>query len=203
MNLIELLFAMAALGILAGFIFPTIARTRTGAKVVRAKMMMNQVMIALDMYHNDYHTYPDTLESLSAIGISIETLPKDPFNPDEDYFQYYTNKYPYQGSTYVPEQLFLISSFGPDKDNDVFEKTMENNDATGYFLGPQYGYDSSVYEFYEVGGDDNYDLYSLDATTQPGYEDGDLILFGPRQPKGLKEVDYGGGFDTWANTFGF
>ena len=36
--------------------------------------------------------------------------------------------------------------------------------------------------------------WGLDATTQSGYNDGDLLLFGPAQPKSLKQYNYGGGF---------
>ena len=104
-NILELLVVMALIGVFVGFLFPTMSRSRIHVKVAETKMMMSQVSIALEMYHADYHIYPDTLESLDAIGISIETLPKDPFNPDEDHFQYYTNTYAYNGSTYAVDQL--------------------------------------------------------------------------------------------------
>ena len=67
--------------------------------------------------------------------------------------------------------------------------------------------DSSTYEFYEEKGDSDPKNYTLDATTLGMYADGDLLLFGPVQPKSLKEIDYSPkfppGFKTWAAWFGF
>lgn len=198
MNALELLVVIALIGVLVGFLIPTMSSARMHAKVAQTKMLMSQVSIALEMYHADFKTYPDTLESLDAIGINIETLPKDPFNPDDDYFQYYTNKYPYKGSTYVPGQLWLISSFAPDEDNDVLEVTMFHQGGTGDFPGAEFGFDAAIYDYYDNDGD-NDPIFPIDAAKEPGYENGDLILFGPRQPNGLKEVDYGygEGFFTW------
>lgn len=203
MNALELLVVIALIGVFVGFLFPTMSRARMHVKVAETKMMMSQVSIALEMYHADYHIYPDTLESLDAIGISIETLPKDPFNPDDDYFQYYTNKYAYKGSTYTARQLFMLDSYGPDGDDDV-EGARPGNDGFGWFSDISYNYDSSVYQFYEDTGDQDPDRFSLDATVQPGYENGDLILFAPLQPLSLKEVNYdnGFGFIPWSS-FGF
>jgi len=182
LNALELLVVIALIGVIVGFLIPTMSSARMHLKVAETKMLMSQVSIALEMYHADFKIYPDTLESLDAIGIAIETLPKDPFNPDNDYFQYYTNKYAYKGSVHAVGQLWLVSSYAPDGDDDVESKRVELNAGLLYPLGK--AYDSTVADYHASIG-----MWKLNAANQPRYQDGDLLLFGPHQPGSLVQVE--------------
>ncbi|MCH7590324.1 hypothetical protein IIB34_04715 [PVC group bacterium] len=92
-NMAELMLVLVFMAVIAAFLYPTTSRAYTHIKVTRTKMSMVQLANMLEMYHNDFHRYPDVLESLNAIGIDPADLPIDPFNPDDQFFQYFTNRY--------------------------------------------------------------------------------------------------------------
>jgi len=197
-NLAELMLALVFMAVIAAFLYPTTSRAYTHIKVTRTKMSMVQLANMLEMYHNDFHRYPDVLESLNAIGINPADLPIDPFHPDDAFFQYFTNRYPYQGSYYAPGQLYGIASYGPDKDGDA-QETDEDGvisilpHTSTTFTGES-AYDAMVFEI-DAQGDTSFDN-PYEVKEADGYKHGDILLFGPVEMGHLKER-YNENQDTW------
>jgi prepilin-type N-terminal cleavage/methylation domain-containing protein len=57
-TLIELLVVIAVIGVLAGFLLPALGRARVSAKVAKAKVELNQIGLALQMYARDWEAFP-------------------------------------------------------------------------------------------------------------------------------------------------
>jgi len=98
-TLIELMVVIVILGILAGMIVPRIMDRPEQAKVTKAKMMIESIGTALDLYKLDVGTYPTTEQGLQALVEAPESdgetsnwrkggyldkgkVPKDPWNND-------------------------------------------------------------------------------------------------------------------------
>ncbi|MGD9212892.1 MAG: type II secretion system major pseudopilin GspG [Desulfobacteraceae bacterium] len=98
-TLIELMVVIVILGVLAGMIVPKIMDRPEQAKVTKAKMLMESIGTALDLYKLDVGTYPTTEQGLQALVEAPETdqetsnwrkggyldkgrVPKDPWNND-------------------------------------------------------------------------------------------------------------------------
>lgn len=98
-TLIELMVVIVILGILAGLIIPRIMGRPEEAKQVKAKIQIESLETALNLYKLDNGAYPDTEQGLQALIEKPETgrlpkkwrkggylekgrLPKDPWGND-------------------------------------------------------------------------------------------------------------------------
>lgn len=65
-TLIELLVVLAIIGLLAGLVGPQVMKHLGGAKTKTAKVQIEDLAGALDMYRMDVGRYPNTEEGLQA-----------------------------------------------------------------------------------------------------------------------------------------
>ena len=66
-TLIELLVVLAIIGLLAGLVGPQVMKHLGGAKTKAAKVQIENIAGALDMYRMDAGRYPTTSEGLQAL----------------------------------------------------------------------------------------------------------------------------------------
>jgi len=101
-TLIELMVVIVILGVLAGMLVPKIMDRPEQAKVTKAKMTLESISTALDLYKLDVGSYPTTEQGLQALVDPPESdgnssnwrkggyldkgkVPKDPWNNDYIY----------------------------------------------------------------------------------------------------------------------
>lgn len=97
-TLIELLVVLVVLGLLAGLVGPQVMKHLGESKVKTAKLQIEEIAAALDMFRIDVDRYPSTEESLVALvhrPTGVETwngpylrkrlIPKDPWGRDFHY----------------------------------------------------------------------------------------------------------------------
>ncbi len=120
-SLIELLVVIAVIAIVAGILFPVMARARTRAKVARVHVELREIGDAIQMYCDDWNGSPPyASESCQQVTINDyyelpPTLSKylktkklyDPFNPCRAY------KYLAPGLGYVNNSISKITMYIP------------------------------------------------------------------------------------------
>ena len=79
-TLIELLVVVTIIGVLAGIAVPNFMGAITRARVAKAFSEMRGLGNIMEMYHIDNGTYPTTSADLTAGGVYVAVLPRDPFN---------------------------------------------------------------------------------------------------------------------------
>ncbi len=94
-TLIELMVVIVILGVLAGLVLPRIMDQPDKARVVKAKMQMESLSMALNQYKLDNGYYPTTEQGLNALVEKpttgriprnyptngyLQTLPQDPWD---------------------------------------------------------------------------------------------------------------------------
>lgn len=97
-TLIELLVVLAIIGMLAGLVGPQVMKHLGGSKTKAAKVQIEELAGAIDMYRIDVGAYPTTEQGLKALvekpaNVSIwngpylrkNTVPKDPWLQDYRY----------------------------------------------------------------------------------------------------------------------
>lgn len=97
-TLIELLVVLAILAMLAGLVGPSVMNALDDSKVKTAKIQLEDLGAALDLYRLDTGRYPDSSEGLEALiekpagggkwngpYLKKRHLPKDPWNYDYIY----------------------------------------------------------------------------------------------------------------------
>nr|WP_043795247.1 type II secretion system major pseudopilin GspG [Solidesulfovibrio fructosivorans] len=99
-TLIELMIVVVILGVLAGLVLPRIIDQPDKARVVKAKMQIESLSMAVKQYKMDNGFYPTTEQGLDALKEKpatgripqnyplhgyIERLPKDPWGSDYVY----------------------------------------------------------------------------------------------------------------------
>ncbi len=92
-TLIELLVVLAILAMLAGLVGPQVMKALGSAKPKAAKVQIEDLGAALDMYHLDVGGYPKNLAGLvESTGskwngpyLKKKQLPKDPWGNDYEY----------------------------------------------------------------------------------------------------------------------
>jgi len=90
-TLIELLVVIAIIGILSSVVFTSLNNARNKARIARAQADLKQFQTAVEMYYNDYNSYPcvghwypggngDPTPCLSsALAPYLPTFPSDPW----------------------------------------------------------------------------------------------------------------------------
>ncbi|MEE9356361.1 MAG: type II secretion system major pseudopilin GspG [Methylococcaceae bacterium] len=97
-TLIELLVVLAIIGLLAGLVGPKVMKHLGGAKTKSAKVQIEGLAAAMDMYRLDVGVYPSSEEGLVALisnpgdvrgwngpYLRKNKIPKDPWNRDYRY----------------------------------------------------------------------------------------------------------------------
>ncbi len=97
-TLIELLVVLAIIGLLAGLVGPQVMKHLGGSKTKAAKVQVEELAGALDMYRIDVGSYPTTEQGLKALvekpaNVSIwngpylrkNKVPQDPWLKDYHY----------------------------------------------------------------------------------------------------------------------
>lgn len=97
-SLIELLVVLAILGLLAGLVGPQVMKFLGGSKTKTAKLQIEDLGAALDLYRLEVGRYPNSSEGLSALVekpgdapnwngpyLKKTQLPKDPWGYDYQY----------------------------------------------------------------------------------------------------------------------
>jgi general secretion pathway protein G len=99
-TLIELMVVIVILGVLAGLVLPRIVDQPDKARVVKAKMQIESLSMALKQYKLDNGFYPTTEQGLRALREKpsigrvpqnypakgyLDTMPKDPWGKDYVY----------------------------------------------------------------------------------------------------------------------
>lgn len=123
-TLLELLVVMAILGLLAGLIGPQVMKRLGDSKTKTAKLQIEELASALDMYKLDTDSYPSNQEGLSALvkqpgnqsawnGPYLRKgfVPKDPWG--QDYFY----RFPGNNGTFDIYSLGADKTEGGEKEN--------------------------------------------------------------------------------------
>jgi len=96
-TLIELLVVLAIIGLLAGLVGPQVMKHLGGAKSKTAKVQIEDISQALDMYRLDVGSYPTSDQGLGALVnnpgsnswngpyLSKNAVPTDPWNNEYHY----------------------------------------------------------------------------------------------------------------------
>ncbi len=97
-SLIELLVVLAILGLLAGLVGPQVMKALGSSKSKTAKLQIEDLGAALDIYHLEVGRYPNTSEGLAALiekpsgasnwngpYLKKKKVPKDPWGNDYHY----------------------------------------------------------------------------------------------------------------------
>lgn len=97
-TLLELLVVLGIIAMLAGVVAPQLMKHMGGAKSKTAKVQIEDLAAALDMYKLDVGSYPSTEEGLSALiekpedgkrwngpYLRKKKVPQDPWNVDYHY----------------------------------------------------------------------------------------------------------------------
>lgn len=97
-TLVEILVVVAILGMIIGLVGPRVMKQLGGAKADTAKLQIEDLGAALDLYFLDTGAYPSTSEGLAALVekpgntdkwngpyLKKTTVPKDPWDNDYNY----------------------------------------------------------------------------------------------------------------------
>ena len=147
-TLIELLVVISIIGILSAIITANVSGIRERARDARRKSDLNEIKLALRMYHNDYDTYPIHSSSNEIVGCGttppqacswgmaferdgntyMNILPEDPL-PDA-YYEY---------SQTDADNYWLRASIENESDADVADSKQKcnssgENDSDYYYV---------------------------------------------------------------------
>ena len=122
-TLIELLVVLAILAMLAGLVGPKVMNALGSSKTKAARIQIEDLGAALDMYRLDVGRYPNSSEGLEALVTSAggkswngpylkkKQVPKDPWGYDYQY------SYPGQNGEYDLVSLGADNATGGEGDN--------------------------------------------------------------------------------------
>ena len=123
-TLIELLVVVAILALLAGIVGPQVMKRLGDSKTKAAKIQIEELSAALEMYKIDTNRYPTTEQSLQALvqepaGVDgwngpylrKNFVPQDPWKNDYNY------RYPGRNAEYEIYSLGADGAEGGDKEN--------------------------------------------------------------------------------------
>jgi prepilin-type N-terminal cleavage/methylation domain-containing protein len=142
-TLVELLVVIAIIGILAGFLVPTINRARDAAKVANVQNTLNQMRTTLATYLVDHKTYPPAYGYMSKaafneIADSADRLALDPTDPANAHY-FITESYMSKLGLHGIIDMYDPFSNSSDTDGNGVTSRLE------YF--PQTGSDNSLAEY--------------------------------------------------------
>lgn len=110
MTLLEIMIVLAILGSLMAILLPKFVGQQDKAKVKETKIIMSQVITALNMYYTDCGSFPNAIDGLTAADSSCSNwgpepyMKKAPKDAWENPFEYTKD-----GNN------FVLKSFGSDK----------------------------------------------------------------------------------------
>lgn len=123
-TLIELLVVLIILGLLSGLVGPRVMKHFGESKVKTAKLQIEELAAALDMYKLDTDTYPSSQQGLKALVqepanaagwngpyLRKNFVPQDPWNRDYHY------QYPGEHGDFDIYSFGADNSQGGEKDN--------------------------------------------------------------------------------------
>lgn len=132
-TLIELLIVVAIISILASIAVPNYLLSQVRAKVSRVRVDHRTLATALEAYHTDFNSYPETnirdrwrrFHNLTTPVAFLVSVPTDPFLPpadwDEQNFIDWGPRHGYYKMGCTPltrPSRWALSSNGPDQDED-------------------------------------------------------------------------------------
>ncbi len=123
-TLIELLVVVAILALLAGIVGPQVMKRLGDSKTKAAKIQIEELSSALEMYKIDTNRYPTTEQSLQALvqqpagvdGWNGPYLRKN-FVPQDPWKKNYNYRYPGRNAEYEIYSLGADGAEGGDKEN--------------------------------------------------------------------------------------
>lgn len=123
-TLIELLVVVAILALLAGIVGPQVMKRLGDSKTKAAKIQIEELSSALEMYKIDTNRYPTTEQTLQALvqqpagveGWNGPYLRKN-FVPQDPWKNNYNYRYPGRNSEYEIYSLGADGSEGGEKEN--------------------------------------------------------------------------------------
>ncbi len=127
-TLIELLVVVAILALLAGIVGPQVMKRLGDSKTKAAKIQIEELSSALEMYKIDTNRYPTTEQTLKALvqqpagvdGWNGPYLRKN-FVPQDPWKKNYNYRYPGRNAEYEIYSLGADGAEGGEKENqDVF-----------------------------------------------------------------------------------
>ena len=111
-SLIELMIVLVILGLIAGIVGPQALKYLGKGKTQSAKVQIENISAALDMYRLEVGSYPTTADGLKALVAQPSSakgwngpylkkgeVPKDPWNNDYQYKRPGSNNHPYDLSS--------------------------------------------------------------------------------------------------------
>lgn len=158
-TLIELLIVVAIIAILAAIAVPNFLEAQIRAKTSRANADMRTIATALESYHVDNNSYPETYENarwerffpLTTPIAYISTVPPDPFCMihDEDNTVDWSPRhkaYKMGATPLIKTSRYAISSNGPDLDEDSSPIKLYPGFSWDVFLGGNPDFDYMIYD---------------------------------------------------------
>ena len=123
-TLIELLVVVAILALLAGIVGPQVMKRLGDSKTKAAKIQIEELSAALEMYKIDTNRYPTTEQTLQALvqqpagvdGWNGPYLRKN-FVPQDPWKNNYNYRYPGRNAEYEIYSLGADGAEGGDKEN--------------------------------------------------------------------------------------
>ncbi len=123
-TLIELLVVVAILALLAGIVGPQVMKRLGDSKTKAAKIQIEELSAALEMYKIDTNRYPTTEQSLQALvqqpaGVDDWNGPylRKNFVPQDPWKNNYNYRYPGRNAEYEIYSLGADGAEGGDKEN--------------------------------------------------------------------------------------
>ncbi|MBT8113027.1 MAG: type II secretion system major pseudopilin GspG [Gammaproteobacteria bacterium] len=123
-TLIELLVVVAILALLAGIVGPQVMKRLGDSKTKAAKIQIEELSSALEMYKIDTNRYPTTEQTLQALvqqpagvdGWNVPYLRKN-FVPQDPWKKNYNYRYPGRNAEYEIYSLGADGAEGGEKEN--------------------------------------------------------------------------------------
>lgn len=114
-SLIEILVALAIVGLIAAIAVPAYMRYLAGAKVKKARIELKSIKNQIDIYQIDTNQYPTRLDDLIKAPAGVEGWGGPYFEKKQIPLDPWGNKYQYRLTPESGENPYELYSYGPDK----------------------------------------------------------------------------------------